>query len=164
MAVWSNKHVIIATLFAPVLALIAYFGVGAMFGEDPLPAEEGQSYPLVEKPNCRYASGACGLKNADFELTLTYEELDAERLLLKLLSAHPLDGVMLAVAEDGGEEQTPLAMRPVGIDGLNWSLEMTHPDAETQRLRLVATTAGVYYFGDVATKFMLEEAAGGEGG
>ncbi len=164
MAVWSNKHVVIATLMAPVLALIAYFGIGALVGEDPQPAEAGQSYPLVEKPNCRYASGACGLKNADFELTLTYERLDSGRLLLRLVSAHPLDGVMLAVADAGGQEQTPVAMSPAGTGGLHWSLEMIDPDAESQRLRLVASTAGVFYFGDVATKFMLEANAGPQDG
>jgi hypothetical protein len=62
MAVWSNKHVVIAALMAPVLALIANFRIGAMLGEDPQPAEAGQSYPLLEKPNCRYASGASGSK------------------------------------------------------------------------------------------------------
>ena len=35
MSAWKNKHVIIATLMAPVLALIAYFGVNAMVGETP---------------------------------------------------------------------------------------------------------------------------------
>lgn len=160
MAVWSNKHVIIATLMAPVMALIAYFGIGALVGEDPHPAEAGQSYPLVEKPNCRYASGVCGLKNAEFELTLNYEVLSTGRLLLKLASVHALDGVMLAVVDGDGEEQPAAAMRPVDIDGLHWSLEIPHPDAETQRLHLVAATAGVYYFGDVATMFMLTEAAG----
>ena len=53
MIVWKNKHVLIATLMAPVLALIAYFGVNALVGEKPHAAEAGQSYVLVEKPNCR---------------------------------------------------------------------------------------------------------------
>jgi len=160
MAVWSNKHVTMAMLMAPVLALIAYFGIGAMLGEDPQPAEAGQSYLLVEKPNCRYASGACGLKNAEFELTLTYEEPANDRLLLKLASVHVLDGVMLAVANDNDEEQSPVAMRPAGTDGLSWTLEIDRPDAESQRLYLVAAAAGVYYFGDVATKFILTQATG----
>ena len=55
-------------LAAPVLGVVAYFGVGAMFGEKPMPAVAGQSYQLIEKSNCRYSSGQCGLKNVDFEL------------------------------------------------------------------------------------------------
>lgn len=159
MAAWSNKHVIIAMLIAPVLALIAYFGIGAMLGEDPQPAEAGQSYPLAEKPNCRYASGACGLKNAEFELTLTHDQLAGSRSLLKLKSVHPLEGVMLAVAVGDGKEQAPVPMRPTEVDGRSWSLEIDHPDTELNRLRLVASAGGVYYFGDVATKFMQKEAA-----
>lgn len=163
MAAWSNKHVIMAMLVAPVLALIAYFGIGALVGEDPQPAKAGQSYPLAEKPNCRYASGACGLKNAEFELTLSFDRLAGGRLLLKLASVHVLDGVMLAVAETDGTEQPPVAMRPEAGDGRSWSLEIDYPANESQRLHLVATTAGVYYFGDVATKFM-QSGASGPGG
>ena len=69
MSFFKNRHVVVATLMAPLLGLGAYFGMGFIFGERPQPAETGQSYKLVEKPNCRYASGLCGLKNVDFELT-----------------------------------------------------------------------------------------------
>jgi hypothetical protein len=157
MSAWKNKHIVIATLMAPVLALVAYFGIGAILGEDPIPAEAGQSYQLLEKPNCRYASGLCGLKNGDFELDLSFEMLDIERMLLKLESVHPLDGVLVALVEDETEEQTPVEMRPVGSDGLTWSLEVGRPDAERHRLHLVASSDQVLYFGDVATKFTLNE-------
>ncbi len=164
MAAWKDKHVVIAMLMAPALALLAYFGIGAILGEDPQPAEAGQNYPLAEKPNCRYASGTCGLKNAEFELTLTFARLNGGRILLRLASAHPLEGVLIAVADDGGEEQIPVAMRPAGENGLAWSLDMAHPDAETQRLHLVASAAGVHYFGDISTAFTQGDTTGGQGG
>jgi len=62
MSVLKNKHLVIAMLVAPVLAVLSYFALDVLVGERPKPAEEGQSYPLVEKPDCRYASGHCGLK------------------------------------------------------------------------------------------------------
>jgi len=153
MSFWKNRHVLVATLVAPVLGLGAYFGVGAIFGEKPKPAESGQSYRLVEKPNCRYSSGMCGLKNVDFELTLSFERLENGRMLLSLKSENPLDGVKLAMVAEEAEDNKPVDMRPTASDGMNWSLEIPTPDPERDRLRLVAASKQTLYFGDVATKF-----------
>ena len=157
MSNWNNKHLTVAMLMAPILALMAYFGVNFMLGEEPQAAEPGNSYLLVEKPNCRYESGVCGLKNADFELTLNYEWIGVDRMLLKLASEHPLEGVLVALVEFEAEEEHPVEMLPAGPDGLSWSLEMARPDPENQRLHLVASAAGAFYLGDVATRFTLFE-------
>lgn len=154
MSMWSNKHVVIAMLMAPVLALIAYFGMGAWMGEDAIVAEPGQSYQLVEKPNCRYQSGLCGLKNNKFELTITFERSGSGYLFLKLESSHPLEGVLLAHVRGQDKEDQPVQMNPVGAEGLSWSLEMETPNSEQDRIHLVASAGGAFYFGDVATKFM----------
>jgi len=154
---FTNKHVIVASVVAPVLAVVAYFGIGALFGEKPIPAEAGQSYQLIEKPNCRYSSGICGLKNVDFELTINFERLDRDRLLLTLVSENPLAGVKLALVENSTDEEKPLDMQPLGNDGLNWSLEIKKPEPETDRLHVVAAANQALYFGDVATKFTLSE-------
>ena len=153
MSMWSNKHLVVALLVAPVLAILSYFALDTLVGEKPKPAMEGQSYPLAEKPNCRYGSGTCGLKNADFELELSTRELGAGRVELTVRSLFPLDGVMVSLVEDGQDNKPPEAMRPSSGDGLNWSLDMMRPDAERHRLRLVASAQGVLYFGDAATKF-----------
>ena len=157
MSFWKNKHVLIATLTAPVLALVSYYGIGALFGEKPQPAEAGQSYQLVEKPNCRYSSGLCGLKNVDFELTLSFEPLGNDRLLLKLISETPLDGVKLALVENATGEDKPRDMLATADDGLNWSLDIKLPVPERDRLHLVASSMQTLYFGDVATKFTSTE-------
>ena len=159
MIVWKNKHVLVATLMAPVLALIAYFGVNALVSETPHVAEAGQSYVLVEKPNCRHSGGICGLKNGDFELTLSFEWLDNGRMLLEMESVHALDGVLVALVESEASEDPPVDMRPVGNDGLTWTLDVAHPDPDSHRLRLVASANQALYFGDVATKFTVIESA-----
>ena len=156
MIVWKNKHVIIATLMAPVLALIAYFGTSALVGETPQAAEPGGSYKLVEKPNCRYSSGACGLKNNDFELSLSYERPSAGRILLKIESEFPLDGVMIAMGESETEQDQPVPMQQMDSENLTWSLNIANPDPEYHRLYLVASTGQSLYYGDVATKFTLK--------
>lgn len=157
MSIWTNKHTIIAMLVAPVLAILGYFTLDVLVGEKPKPALEGQSYPLAEKPNCRYASGLCELKNGEFELQLATRALGADRVALTLQSVVPLEGVMVALVEDVGGDAPPVPMEPLGPDGLAWSLEMPRPDAERHRLRLAASSGGSIYFGDAATDFTLLE-------
>jgi len=153
MSFFKDKHVLVSTLMAPVLGLVAYFGMGYLFGDKPQPAEAGKSYQLIEKSNCRYSSGSCGLKNVDFELTFSFERRGSTRLLLTLVSENPLDGVKLALVQNGIGEGSPQDMQPSGNDGLNWSLDIPLPDPERDRLLLVASSMQTLYFGDVATKF-----------
>jgi len=163
MSFWKDNHLVVAMLVAPILAILAYFAIDLLMGEKPAPAQKGQSYPLAEKPNCRYSSGRCGLKNADVELELSIRALGEERVELNLTSALPLDGVMVSLAENDQEDAPPTAMQPRAGDGKSWSLDMQRPDPERHRLRLAATADGSIYYGDVATKFTLPEPSAGGG-
>ena len=157
MSVWKSKHVVVAMLVAPVLAILSYFALDALVGEKPKPAQEGQSYPLAEKPNCRYGSGRCGLKNADFELELSALELGENRVALTLTSFFPLEGVVISLVENDQDATAPESMQPRSGDGKAWSLDIARPDPERHRLRLVASAQGSLYYGDVATKFTLPQ-------
>jgi hypothetical protein len=154
MSVLKNKHVLVAALVAPLLALIAYFASDYFFGEAPQVAVEGQSYPLVEKPSCRWESGYCGLKNNEFELDLLVREVDGETLLL-LESVFALEGVMLSVGREEVEGAQPVPMRAVDEEGRRWSLPLIVPAPGQDRIRLVAAADGSLYYGDVSTAFML---------
>ncbi len=156
MSFWKNKHLLIATLTAPVLGVLSYLAVDHFVGEKPHVAKAGQSYQLVEKPNCRYSSGKCGLKNGDFELDLSYERPGDGRLLLKLKSEYPLEGVMIALGSNESEQDRPEQMQRMDNDNLNWSLNIANPDPEYHRLYLVASAGQSFYYGDVATKFTLK--------
>jgi len=157
VSIFKNKHLMIAVLVAPVLSLIGYFGINSIVGEKPQAAEAGKSYQLVEKPNCRYGSGYCGLKNGDFELSLSTKPRSDGQLQLLLESEYPLDGVVVAMAEHEGDEKLPRNMYPLSDDGLTWALDIALPDPERDRLHLVASTGGTLYFGDAATKFIALE-------
>lgn len=148
-----NKHITAAMLVAPILAVLAYFGAGHLFGEKPQPAVEGQTYRLAEKPNCRWDSGRCGLRNADFELEFSITGREPGRLALQLQSVFPLDGALLAVIAGDGSEEGPQPMRAEGTDGLIWSTEIRMPQPDQDRLRLAASVAGVSYYGEVSTEF-----------
>ena len=152
-----NRHVVVAALVAPVLALIAYFGMDYMFGETPHAAVEGQSYPLVEKPGCRWDSGSCGLKNNEFNLELSYERISGDLLRLNVESVFPLDGIMLAVVMSDTDDRPPVPMEPASADGLDWVLEIRLPQPESDRIRLAASSGGSIYYGDASAKFTLAD-------
>lgn len=157
MNILKNKHVLVASLVAPLLAILAYFAMDYLFSEPPQVAVEGQSYPLVEKPNCRYDSGLCGLKNNDFELELSYSRLGGDRLLVNLKSEFPLEGVMAVVVKSETDETPPEPMRAESTDGLEWSMELLVSEPEKYRIRLAASAGGSLYFGDVSTRFTLAD-------
>jgi hypothetical protein len=157
MTILKNKHVFVAALVAPVLALMAYFAFDYIVGETPQAAVEGQSYPLVEKPNCRWESGSCGLKNNEFELDMSYRRLGGDLLLIELESVFPLEGVMIAVVKSETDEQPPVPMKSAGSDGLKWTIELLVSEPETDRIRLAALAGGSTYFGDVSTRFTLAD-------
>ena len=152
---FTNKHLIIAMIVTPVLAILAWFAVGYLAGEQPHKAIEGGAYPLVEKSNCRYQSGACDLTNEDFRLRLTYvEALTGPELLLS--ASHPLEGAVLAVVEPGGEDR-PAVMRASDGRGLEWRMALAGRPEPAQRIRLVARADGSSYYADAATVFIQPE-------
>ena len=150
--VFTNKHVIIAMIVAPILAVLAWFAVGQLGAEKPQAAKPGSSYPLVEKSNCRYASGSCDLQNEDFRLILVYKD-GASGPQMVLTASHPLEGVVLAVGPADQTDQ-PAPMRATDGQGLEWALVLAARPAAEERIRLVARAGGSSYFADAATAFL----------
>ena len=149
--VLTNKHVVIAMLVAPILAVMAWFAAGQFAAETPRAAVPGQSYPLLEKSNCRYPSGACDIENEAFRLRLTAGEYGGSDLLLT--SSHPLDGVVLGVGLPDKETQ-PAAMRAADGRRLEWRIRLDTAPLPVQRIRLVALADGSSYFADVGATFL----------
>ena len=50
---WKDKHVVMAMIVAPILAIFAWVGVDYIVAEKAQPAEPGSMYPLVARSNCR---------------------------------------------------------------------------------------------------------------
>jgi hypothetical protein len=152
--VLRNRHVILALLVTPVLAVLAWVGVGQLAGEAPAPAEPGRAYPLVEQPNCRYASGACDLRNAELELRISIAA--GSEPVVTVSSSHSLERVQLALAaEEGSALPGDLARTPDG----QWRGQLRARPAPGDRLRLVARGDGAFYYGEVDTAFARPEDA-----
>ncbi len=152
---FKNKHVIMALIITPVLAIIAWFAIGTLVEEKPHKAVAGQSYPLVERSNCRYPSGQCDLSNEEFKVSLSVDNTGAKPILL-LRASHPLDGALIAIADQGVTGQ-PAAMLPKNIEHKEWTLALQTWPQPDHRIQLVANAADITWYAEASTAFLEPE-------
>lgn len=157
----TNKHVIAALLITPVLAVLGYFSVDALVSEKPHKAVAGSSYPLVAKPNCRWSSGRCSMKNGEFEVHFTLMD-DSESLIIQLASEFPLQGARVSLTAEGEAEDSPVDLTSVNSDATEWQANFPAPYRGTETMRVVLSTAGVFYYGETVAAFGHYEASFGK--
>jgi hypothetical protein len=148
MSVFTNKHVVVALLVAPVLAIGAWYAVGLIGAETPQRAVPGQSYPLVAKSNCRYASGQCSLENGDIEFHIT-PVTSNDTLSLKITSNQSSGRVMLGL----GQDINPPKPEEAPYDASNQSWHYTVNENQAEKLFFVAEIRGSRYFAKLDTVF-----------
>ena len=155
---WKNKHVVIALIVAPILAVLAWFAVGQIAGEKAKVAEPGAAYPLVARSNCRWASGQCELHNNDLEMTILPLELGAQYTKLSLDSEFPLTQATFALLLNGNEvvanaehDASPDAPAQITVTVPAFA----DPEA---MLRVAVTVQESLYFAEVPVVFMRPEA------
>ena len=148
MSVFTNKHVVVALLVAPVLAIGAWYAVGLIGAETPQRAVPGQSYPLVAKSNCRYASGQCSLENGDIEFHITPVSSN-DTLSLKITSNQSSGRVMLGL----GQDINPPKPEEAPYDASNQSWHYAVNENQAEKLFFVAEIRGSRYFARLDTVF-----------
>ena len=144
---WKNKHVIIALLVAPVLAIIAWFAVDRMVAEEPQAAQPGGAYELVAKPNCRYASGECELVNNEFRLEFALADG-----VMTLRSSHALEAVQIATGDTPEAFGAPRAFAAVDADGREWTLAFGAAPA-SGAMRVLVSAGGASYYAETSLAF-----------
>lgn len=150
--VFTNKHLIIALIVAPILAVIAYYAVDYNVSEKPHQAVEGQSYPLVAKSNCRYESGKCTFNNGDINVTLVIEKMDTNELKMLLSAKHPIQGAKIAIAGDS-HTATPETLTASDNTNMQWQAILPNTLSDTSRLQLALSVNKSIYFGETSTIF-----------
>jgi len=151
---WTNKHVIIAMLVAPVLAIIAWFGVDYLVAEQAQPATAGSMYRLVARSNCRYDSGQCDLANNDLKVSIRPVDLLASRTILSLESEFVLEQVMFALVVGTDEVVGSAAATQTPEGDTLWIINIpAHADPEAA-LRVAVTVQESIYFAEVPVVFM----------
>lgn len=153
---FKNKHILVAMIVAPILAVISYFATDYVVGEDPTAAQAGQQYPLVARSNCRYASGVCTLVNGDLELKLSLaNEVDGGQTL-NVFSNHKLEGIRLALAK--GDQELPLIqLVQSSSDKNNWHADLSSMPQQVDSLRLALQSAGAVFYASVGTDFFVHD-------
>lgn len=149
---FTNKHVIAALIITPILAVLAYFSVDSLVSEKPHKAVAGNNYPLVAKPNCRYSSGRCSMKNGEFEVHFTLSEQPGG-LKMELDSVFPLDGVRVSLAESNQSQDLPVELQPVNNDNTRWTATFPVNYQGTEQMRVVLSAQGVFYYGETVAAF-----------
>jgi hypothetical protein len=149
---FKDKHVVIAMLVAPVLAVIAWYGVDQMVAEDPHPAQAGAAYSLVAKSNCRYASGRCDLENGDFTISLIAGVVQSASVTVELVAGLELQGVTLGFSTpDIG--RPPVSMLRADEGAAVWVADLQLPATDAD-LRVVAQANDAIWYAEVPTVFL----------
>ncbi|WP_100753688.1 hypothetical protein [Vibrio salilacus] len=154
---FKNKHLIIALLIAPILSIIAYFGTDVALSEKPHAAQEGKSYKLAAKSNCRYTSGLCDMNNGEFKVQFRSEKRTAQSLDLSLKSAFPLEGVKLSLVAQQEQIAQPIDMQATDSSGKTWFISLPTSASEESWLRVAIQADGALYYGETQTPFVRYE-------
>jgi len=150
---FKNKHLIVAMLVAPILAIMAWFAVDYFIGERPHAAKEGAAYTLIAKSNCRYDSGQCDLENSDFTLSLRPLSVSASSVQLEMTSAFPLQSATLGLVNDG-TPAPPSPMNATTDESLHWTTRIDRPAGEASTIRVAVTADGATWYAEVPTVFL----------
>ncbi len=150
MSFFTNKHVVIALLVAPVLAVISYVVVDRIVSPEAITAKTGESFPMVTRSNCRYASGKCGLVNGDFEVNLALQAYDNNQVqtYLFVTSEFPLDGIRYKLVDNNGKPLTE------GVANANTIAIPVDAIAQAHALQIAIKSSGVLYFSEAETEFL----------
>ena len=150
---FTNKHVVVAMLVAPVLAIMAWFAIDYFVAERPHAAKEGAAYTLIAKSNCRYDSGTCDLENSDFKLSIRPMSITADSVQLEMTSAFPLQGATLGLVDDG-VAAAPSPMAATNEEGRHWTTRIDAPAGDNSTIRVAATAQGSTWYAEVPTVFL----------
>lgn len=150
---FKNKHVVVAMLVAPVLAIMAWFAIDHFVGEKPHAAKPGGTYSLLARSNCRYDSGQCDLVNGDFELTLRPMEITSSSVSIELVSKHALQRATIGVFT-GDAGAPPSAMAAADATSTRWSASISRPASDDSALRIAVVAGGATYYAEVPVVFL----------
>ena len=153
MNILKNKHVILAMFVAPVLAIIAYFATDHIVSEKPHKAEQGNSYKLAAKSNCRYQSGQCTLHNGDVQVHVRVERVTDSVVKLIVQSSTPVTNALASLSETDAETQ-PKTLYPAATEENTWNAEFNSPDVANSSLRLVLEISDSIFYAETPAVFI----------
>jgi hypothetical protein len=151
---WKNKHVVIAMLVAPLLAIIAWYGVDSIVAERAETAKPGEHYPLVARSNCRYDSGQCDLVNNDFKLIIHAVEVQPYKTTLTLESEFQLTSATLSLVSGNNEELATVVAGDASDMPVQWTVTIASAAVPPAVLRVAVSVQQSIYFAEVPVIFI----------
>ncbi len=150
---FRNKHVVVAMLVAPVLAIMSWFAVDYFVAERPHAAKPGAAYGLITKSNCRYDSGQCDLENGDFELSLRPIDVSAEAVSVELRSRFPLQQATIGYLDER-PDALPATMASADAGATLWSGALALPSSDASPIGIAVTAQGATYYAEIPAVFL----------
>ena len=144
---FKNKHIIVALIVAPILAIMSWFATGYFVDERPHVMKEGGLYTMNVRSNCRWASGQCTLLNNDLRIDIT-GKYTSETLELTLESTLPIQEVKAAY----DKHDVPYTL-VFDTTTSKWKgiLDLRH---KTQFINFVFSVNGTAFYAQVPTTFL----------
>lgn len=149
---FRNKHLIVAMLIAPILAITAWFAVDYFFAERPHAAREGNAYTLIAKSNCRYNSGQCDLENGEFKLSIRPLSVAADSVRIEITSAFPLQSATVGLVNDR-VPAVPSPMEPTTDEALRWTTHIDRPSGDNSTILIAVMAQRATWYAEVPTVF-----------
>lgn len=153
---FTNKHVVVAMLVAPVLAIIGWYAVDYFLAEPPHVAQPGASYRLVAKPNCRYESSQCDLENGNFKLTLRSTGVTADTVTVDLQSRFPLQQASIGFIDES-PDVLPTGMVSTDPGATFWSAALALPSSDASTIGIAVKAQGATYYAEIPAIFLNAE-------
>ncbi|BAO43991.1 hypothetical protein [Thiolapillus brandeum] len=139
----SNRHVKLAIILAPMLAIGGYILTG-IYLDDRIDAQPTMDKPLALQPDCHLLSGVCELLHREIAVNVAMENEGGQRLFY-LSTSTPIKGTLVAFTD----QQAPRPMHRRGGDNRKWVLEIREPIHEGQRVKLVISGNKHRYFAEI---------------
>lgn len=151
-----NKHLIIAMLVAPILAVIAWFVTDRTVRPEAQTALAGETYELLARPNCRYESSKCELVNGDVKLTIeAVANSGNQNPSLKFTSTVPVEILRVEFLDSTNTTRDIVQHgNKNGLFELNGLVDT--PLSEVTSIRLGLVSLGVNYYAETNTAFLGE--------
>jgi hypothetical protein len=137
----SNRHVKLAIILAPMLAIGAYILAG-IYLDKRIETQPLADKPLKLQPDCHLLSDVCELLHREIAVNIAVEN-DRGQPLFYLSTSTPIKGVLAAFGDS-----RPRAMLSRG-DPRKWVLTVTEGIPEGSRVKLAISGDKNRYFAEV---------------
>ncbi len=137
----SGRHVKLAVILAPLLAIGGYILTG-IYLDEKIEEQPGAAKAMMLQPGCHLLTGVCELLHREIAANIAIEEKQGKQFVY-LASSVALQGVLLSV-----DDSKPASMLSRG-SAKRWVLELQQPVTENAVIRLAIAGGKNRFFAEI---------------